>query len=772
MQKYDTVKITYIIYLQIISFFAYLISLYYNQNILQETLFSVCMFISAFVIIYAYNEIKRSSHRRVSWLVIFMGYVSYIVGNILSVMYKFLGTDSYMPIPVIIAYMLTNAAFIIGIISFVFIYYKKWNRTALFLDMFVIMALSFALLGQVYLCSPAETALIFQPAVLLAAVSVLLDTIIIASEGILFSSVNKNNMPAYLRITGGGFLLYSFTDILNNYNRIKDMGISDAIMGAFYMASFIVIAAGAFFQIHKQDYEPEQDGLTDDMVIARKLLVIMLYPAAALIMSRIVYNPYLWNEMIFFFGMLGCYFGALLCVRNYMKSQRLLEKEKELRSNLENVVYRQIGELTRLANEDIITKLYNRQFFLERLNNEIEERKQNEYVFVMMIDIHRFKAINDIYGHHIGDMVLKQVADRIKEWNTVGATISRYGEDEFALFKREEIEREKIEDIAASLIKYVARPIDIEGNEIDINVSMGISVCPIYADKGDMLLHYADIAMYRAKTTGMKNKYVFFDPALSEYARKKNEIGFLLEKAVKENKFMIYYQPQFTLPDRKLAGAEALIRWKDEKYGFIPPSEFIPIAEELGIIKELDTWVRREAFKQAAEWNKKYGISLQVGVNVSPKELADDEFISLLEKNIAESNVDPKWTSIEITESIVLEDSEKMDRIFDFFKKTGITVSVDDFGTGYSSMNYIKKYPFSCIKIDRSLIDKISTSENDRKIVKAIIAMSRAINMKTIAEGIETKEQEKILTNMGCDQAQSFMYGEPVPPDKFEEMYL
>jgi diguanylate cyclase (GGDEF)-like protein len=542
-------------------------------------------------------------------------------------------------------------------------------------------------------------------------------------------------------------------------------------ISAIYMISFIAIAVGAFFRIQNPNYKFEQVGRMDDFDMSYKFMVMLLYPAAALVINRFVHNSYLLNEMICFMVVIVCYFVALLCIHNNMKAQRLLEREAELRSSLQNVVSIQMQEFSRLANEDSVTRLYNRQFFLEKLHKEIEQRKQSEVVFIMMIDINRFKAINDIYGHHVGDMVLKQIGERIKEWDTIGATIARYGEDEFTLFKRGEIDKNKIMAMAGSLVKYIARPITIEGNDLEISISMGISVCPTYADEGDILLHYADIAMYRAKTLGI-NKYVFFDPVLSEYVRKKNELGFLLEKAVKEKKFMLYYQPQFTLPGVELAGAEALIRWKDEKYGFVSPGEFIPIAEELGIIKEMDSWVRWKAFSQVAEWNNRYGISLKVGENVSPKELADDDFIPLMVKNIAVSQVDPKWTNVEITESIVLEDSERMDRIFDFFTSIGITVSVDDFGTGYSSINYLKKYPFSCIKIDKSLIEKISISESDRKIVAAIIAMSRSINMKTIAEGVETKEQADLLIEMGCDQVQSFMFGRPVPSDEFEKKYL
>jgi len=765
MLKFDTNKI---IYLQVITFIAYLICIYNNRSILQQTLPLVCIALSACIILYAYKERGR---QRARWLMFFIGYVSWIIGDILGILYKSKGADASNSVPVIITWIGTKAFFIIGIVSFIFISYKKLSKMLLFLDMFIGMILSSILIFQVYLYNMNETVWISTPASLLTAISMLLDAIIIMSEVFWFSSFNKKSIPVYLKITGGGFLLYSFTDMLNNYNKLKGIGMSTSFINAFYIISFIVISIGILLQIPNIDYMPEQHELIDDLFIVRKIIIVMLYPVTALVMNRFVYNPNLLNVIICFIIVLVCYFVALLSVCSYMKAQRLLEKEEELRRSLQNSFSSQMEKLTRLANEDSITKLYNVRFFLKKLNEEIGKRKQSEIVFVMLINIQRFKAINDIYGYYIGNMVLKQIGYRIKEWNAIGATIAKCDQDKFVLFKRGEIDNDKISDIAASLVQYIARPIIIDGNEININISIGISVCPIYAEVGEKLLHYADIAMSYAKTLGI-NKYVFFDLVLSEHARKKNELGFLLEKAVKENKFMLYYQPQFTLLDGKLVGAEALIRWKNEKYGFVSPGEFIPIAEELGIIKALDNWVRKVAFTQIAEWNNKYGISLKIGVNVSPKELMDDDFIPLLEKNIAESNVDPKWANIEITESMVLEDSEKMDRIFEFFAKTGMTVSVDDFGTGYSSMNYIKKYPFSYIKIDKSLIDKISTSESDRKIVKAIIAMSKAMNMKTVAEGIETKEQVDILTNMGCDQAQSFMFGRPVPPDEFEKKYI
>lgn len=768
MQKSYTIKI---LCLQTIAFFAYLICTYINLDILQETLSSICIAVSAGILINAYNEIEKSILSRTSWLMFFVGYVFWIVGDILSLVYKLQGSDPHNAFPVIMAYVGTSAFFVIGIISFTLTYYKKWNGILLFLDMFVSLILTFILACQFYLCIKSVEIWTISPSDLLALVSLILDTFIIVNAMDWHLYIKIDDMPSYLRITAGGFLLYSLTDIFNNYMKLNGRSSAAALISALYMISFIAIAAGSFLRMQNSDHKLQQVESIDNFNIVRKFMVMLLYPIAALIMNEFIFNSYLLNEMIGYTVVFVCYFVARLCAYKYMEAQRLFEKEAELRSSIQNEASIQMQELSRLVNEDSVTELYNRRFFLEKLNNEIEKRKQSEVVFVMMINVSRFKAINDIYGHYVGDMVLKQIGDRIKEWNTIGATIARYGEDKFTLFYRGENSNDKISSLASTLIEYIARPIVIDENEITICISMGISVCPTYACEGNLLLQYADAATCRAKAAGI-NKHVFFDPVFSECVRKKNELGFLLEKAVKENKFMVYYQPQFTLPGIELTGAEALIRWNDEKYGFIPPDEFIPIAEELGIIKEMDSWVSRKAFSQVVEWNNRCGVSLKVGVNISPNELAEDDFIALLEKTLEETKVDPKWTNIEVTENIVLEDSDRMDRIFDFFTDMGMTVAVDDFGTGYSSVNYLNKYPFSYIKIDKSLIDKISTSESDRKIVAVIIAMSKALNMKTIAEGVETKEQVDILIDMGCDQVQGFMFGRPVPSGEFEEKYL
>lgn len=768
MQKSLTLKIMLI---QTITFFSYLICLYINIGIAKETLSSLCIAMSAGIIMYSYIQMERSTRDRTWWLAIFFGYVFWIVRDILVALYEYRGINPNETVALIAVSLGTSLFFMIGTSSFTVTYYKNRNKWMLFIDMSAAIILISILVCQVFFYNRVGNTWDFSLSDILITVSILLNTFTTINNAIGLSFIRKATIPICFRIISSGFLLYSLANIINAFFVLSGIGSFNSIITVLYMISLMAVAMGVFIRIYNQNFKIEQVDQMDKMGLASKLTVLLQYPVIALLINYLVHNKFFGNEMIGFLVVMVCYCAAHVCIYNHMRTQKILQKETELRNSLQNAISNQMQELNKLANEDSITKLYNRYYFMEKLNKEIGKRKQNEIILVMMIDINRFKAINDIYGYYVGDMVLKEMADRMKQWDTIGATIARYGEDEFTLLKRGEIHEDQIKNLTSSLIECISKPIMIDGNDLQVSVSVGVSVCPTYANESNVLIRYADIAMYRAKTSGI-NKCVYFDPVLSEFVRKKNELCFLLEKAVKESNFMVYYQPQFNLPGIELAGAEALIRWKDEKYGFIPPSEFIPIAEELGIIKEMDSWVCRAAFLQVAKWNRKYGIDLRMGINISPKELADDDFINVMNKNMEASYVEPQWTNIEITESIVLEDGERMDKIFEFFTSRGIMVSVDDFGTGYSSISYLKKYPFSWIKIDKSLIDKIVTSEGDRKIVSAVIAMSKSINMRTIAEGVETREQLDILIDFGCDQVQGFMFGRPVPADQFEEKYL
>jgi EAL domain-containing protein (putative c-di-GMP-specific phosphodiesterase class I) len=278
--------------------------------------------------------------------------------------------------------------------------------------------------------------------------------------------------------------------------------------------------------------------------------------------------------------------------------------------------------------------------------------------------------------------------------------------------------------------------------------------------------------MYHAKLQGY-NKYQFYNPSIDKDFKKLAKVESLLRQVDVEKDFKLFYQPQFSLPDLKLIGAEALIRWESPELGFIPPNVFIPIAEEIDYILKIGTWVMEETINQIKKWNSHYPLQMKIGFNLSSKQFKDKGFVSLLETLITSANLDPDCVDVEITESMMIDDEAYVNNIFASLKKLGVSISIDDFGSGYSALNYLNKYPFDRIKLDKSLIDDLSKEKtNSINIVQAAINMAHASGIQTIAEGVETKEQLDILIDLGCDQVQGFLLGRPVPPNIFEEKFL
>lgn len=455
--------------------------------------------------------------------------------------------------------------------------------------------------------------------------------------------------------------------------------------------------------------------------------------------------------------------------------QMFIEKEtimKRQHNEMERRISDQLRELDSLANQDKLTALYNQSYFAGCIDETVSSLLPNETMALMVIDLDRFKTINGRFGYEVGDIVLIEIARRLAECNEWGAVISHFGGDEFGVLVVGNYTRKEIEDICDRIIGICKTPISAGGESLEVTMSMGVALYSPEACERGTLFKNADIAMYSAKSQGY-NKYLFYDPLLAEKINRKNTVEVLLRQAVLEKDFQLFYQPQYSLPNLKLIGAEALIRWKNMQHGYIPPSVFIPVAEEIDYILRLGRWVVREAVRQAVEWNELFMSGLKIGFNISPKQLKDETFIDFLKAQISETNVNTTWLDAEITENVMIDSKNATLDVLGAMRELGITVSIDDFGSGYSSLGYLNKHIFDRIKIDRSLISAVSTQNTGGiNVVKAVINMAKAVGITTIAEGIETQEQLDILTELGCDQAQGYLLGRPVPVPVFERMFI
>jgi EAL domain-containing protein (putative c-di-GMP-specific phosphodiesterase class I) len=332
--------------------------------------------------------------------------------------------------------------------------------------------------------------------------------------------------------------------------------------------------------------------------------------------------------------------------------------------------------------------------------------------------------------------------------------------------------QKEIDNFCSQIVDFCSKPVSIDGNVLDITVSIGVALLSPEVNETNALMKSADIAMYQAKARGY-NRYQFFDQLLSQDVINSNKVEMLLKQADIEKDFELYYQPQFSLPGKKLLGAEALLRWKHAQYGYIPPNVFIPVAEKIDFIAKIGKWVLMQAIRQAMAWNHHQSIPIKVGINISPRQLNEDAFIDVLKTLIMNSDVDTAWLDAEITESTMIEETNKVYAVFDALKSLGISISIDDFGSGYSALSYLNKYPFDRIKIDKSLIDNISSYNiSGVHIVKSIITMAKSIGIKTIADGVETEDQLDVLMELGCDQVQGYLLGRPVPAQEFENKFM
>ena len=423
-----------------------------------------------------------------------------------------------------------------------------------------------------------------------------------------------------------------------------------------------------------------------------------------------------------------------------------------------------------IAQHDFLTGLPNRMMLHDRLTQAIAhaEREQRK-VAVMFLDLDRFKAINDTLGHLIGDKLLQLVADRINSVARTSDTVSRLGGDEFAIMLPYIENTDDIAMIALKLLASIAGPCVIDGNEIEVTTSIGISVFPEDGIDSESLIAHADAAMYQAKGDG-RNNYQFFTREMNRRTLERILIKNKLSHALERNELFLLYQPQVDLQSGHIIGAEALVRWDNPLYGKVLPAQFIPIAEENGLIPPIGEWVLREACRQNQEWRKLGLMKITMAVNLSSVQFRQKNLGEIIKAILSESGLAPSGLELEITESVVMQDAEAAILLLEDMKAMGLKLSVDDFGTGYSSLNYLKRFPIDKFKIDQSFVRDLTTDTDDAVIVSTIISMAHSLKLKVIAEGVETAEQLAFLKQQGCDEIQGYYFSQPVSAEEFRKL--
>jgi len=437
------------------------------------------------------------------------------------------------------------------------------------------------------------------------------------------------------------------------------------------------------------------------------------------------------------------------------------------------------GRIRHMAYYDGLTGLPNREFLLDRLQQAIvRAQRHNEHLAVMMLDLDHFKKINDSLGHPVGDGLLVDVAKRLQECIRKEDTVSRLGGDEFVIllagFETRESAVNHVNRIAKLFHDKLKGHYQIAEHTLMISTSCGISIYPNDGETSELLIKHADIALYKAKENGRDN-YQFFSSEMNVAAMERLEMEAAIHHGIKLKQFEAVYQPKISIDGSCIVGAEILLRWNHPDLGFVSPERFISVADETGQIIELGDFVFQQACKQTSKlWcdSKRCNEVYSLSINVSPRQFHQDDFIEKIQAALKKYNTNPNCIELEVTENILIEDTGKVSKKLDLLKSMGIKISIDDFGTGYASLRYLQKLPIDMIKIDRSFIRHINNKPNDLAIVKTILTMAENLNLKVIAEGVETQEQLNILQELGCEFYQGYLFSEPISYDKFVKMVI
>lgn len=428
------------------------------------------------------------------------------------------------------------------------------------------------------------------------------------------------------------------------------------------------------------------------------------------------------------------------------------------------------SQLNYLSFHDPLTGLANRSLFYDRVNKSLSRSRRNtSNLSLLLVDLDRFKNINDSLGRDAGDYYLKQAALRLAETVRDTDTVARLSGDEFVIVLENVAQASDITGICQKILDSISQPLSVMGHEISSTASIGVSLYPRDGDSIDQLLKHADLAMSRAKHLG-KNRTEFYVKAMTE-----NAVNYLLlendlRRAIDNDELCLHYQPQIDLQSGRIAGVEALVRWEHPDRGLIPPAEFIPLAEETGLIQPLGNWVLKTACMHFQSWLVKGFNFGKVAVNLSPRQFRQDNFDAIIVDTLEEAALAPEYLELEITESSVMENAAETIELLNVFAKMGLSLAIDDFGTGYSSLAYLKRFPINKLKIDRSFINDIDVDEADSAIAKSIIDLAHNMSLQVVAEGVERPTQSRWLNEKGCDHVQGFYYARPMTEEKLLEL--
>jgi len=454
-------------------------------------------------------------------------------------------------------------------------------------------------------------------------------------------------------------------------------------------------------------------------------------------------------------------------VRRALGHHQLLEAKLLYENSLEELVRQRTAEVEHLAYYDTLTELPNRILFQDRLGQALAvAQRTGQMLGAIFLALDQFKKINDTLGHALGDLLLKDVAERLKHRVSGSDTVARFDGDEFALLLTQITGTRELVEISRSISEVLRPPFLLEGNEVYVTASIGISLFP--GDGMDLrtLLKNAEAALSRARMQGGSN-YQFCSSGMNARALKRLALESSLRRAVENEEFVVHYQPQVDIDSRKVVGAEALVRWQHPQLGLLAPTDFIPLAEDTGLICPIGTWVLRTACAQTRAWQQEGFARLRIAVNVSPRQFQDDNFMQTVVQTLSETGLDSHYLELELTETSIMQNPESAVKTLNGLREIGVKIAIDDFGTGYSSLGYLKRLPIDYVKLDRSFVKGATTDPDDAALVMAMITLAHNLKLRVVAEGVETDEQAAFLRLLRCHEGQGYLFSKPMPAEVF-----
>lgn len=458
-------------------------------------------------------------------------------------------------------------------------------------------------------------------------------------------------------------------------------------------------------------------------------------------------------------------------VERALNHHNLLVEKRRYKEQLESLLQQRTAQVDWLAYYDTVTQLPNRALFEDRLAQAVAiARARNQSLGVLFISLDQFKKVNDSLGHGPGDSLLKEFAERLKSCISKSDTVARFGSDEFALLRSQINGTKDVIETIGSLSQVLKFSFDLSGHELFATASVGVSLFPLDGDDSHTLLKNAGAALYKAKKSGGAN-YQFYTADMHDLATSRLALETNLRRAIANQEFLVHYQPRVAVDSLAITGVEALVRWQHPQFGLVPPSEFIPLAEDTGLIVPIGEWVLRTACLQGRRWRDEGFAPIQIAVNICGRQFHDQDLSGTVIRILEETGLPPANLELELTESSVMQNADFASGVLSRLKSMGIKISIDDFGTGFSSLVSLKRLPIDNLKIDRTFVRDATSDTDDAALVMAIITLAHNLRLKVIAEGVETEDQLKFLQLLRCDEIQGFLFSKPLPAEALASLF-